>query len=213
MKNKISVMIVDDHRLVAEAWAEIINDNPEFYVSEICDNTETAIHSIELSKPNLVILDVSISPISGIEATKIIRKISPATKIIGVSMHTQPSYANKMLKNGALAYVTKNSHQKEMWEAIHAVIAGKKYICKEIKDNLALETFFDDPNANISKLTEREIDILKLISDGLSSKEISEKLFLSVRTIEVHRYHILKKLQQKNTPSLLKFLSTTSLNF
>lgn len=157
-------------------------------------------------------MDINIQPISGIDATKLVKKVSPGTKVIGVSMHNQPSFAKRMLKNGALGYVTKSSNKNEMFEAIQTVVGGKVYVCKEIQENLAKQVFEDDETPDISKLSEREVDVLKHIKDGLSSKEIAEKLFLSARTVEVHRSNILKKLNLKNTASLLKFIHNSSLD-
>ena len=126
-------------------------------------------------------------------------------------MHNQPSFAKRMLKNGALGYVTKSSNKNEMFEALVTVTANKIYVCKEIQENLSKQLLVDDDTPDISKLSEREIDVLKHIKDGLSSKEIAEKLFLSARTVEVHRSNILKKLNLKNTASLLKFIHNSSL--
>lgn len=212
MTKKITIIIVDDHRMIAEVWAELINSDPRFDVIDICDNTETSTEVVIEKKPDIVIMDINIQPIPGIEATKIIRKVSPGTKVIGVSMHNQPSFAKRMIKNGASGYVTKSSGKQEMFDAITAAINGKTYICKEIQENLAKQMLVEDEGASgISKLSEREIEILRHIKDGLSSKEIAEKLFLSSRTIEVHRSNILKKLNQKNTTSLLNFINNSSL--
>jgi len=157
-------------------------------------------------------MDINIQPTSGIEATKLVKKGSPGTKVIGVSMHNQPSFAKRMLKNGALGYVTKSSNKSEMFEAIETVVTGKIFVCKEIQENLSKQVFEDDETPDISKLSEREVDVLKLIKDGLSSKEIADKLFLSSRTVEVHRSNILKKLNLKNTASLLKFIHNSSMD-
>jgi DNA-binding NarL/FixJ family response regulator len=127
-------------------------------------------------------------------------------------MHNQPSFAKRMLKSGAQGYVTKSSPKHEMFDAITAAVNGKIYICKEIQENLSKQILVEDEDNSISKLTEREIEILKLIKEGLSSKEIGEKIFLSFRTIEVHRSNILRKLNQKNTPSLLKFINNSALD-
>ena len=99
-----------------------------------------------------------------------------------------------------------------MFDAITSVVEGKIFICKEIQENLAKQVFEDDELPDISKLSEREIDVLKRIKDGMSSKEIAEVLFLSSRTVEVHRSNILKKLNLKNTASLLKFIHNSSLD-
>ena len=213
MNKKITIIIFDDHNLVAEMWSELINSDERFSVIAICNDTSTkSIELVKSKKPDVVIMDINIQPISGIDATKLVRKESPGSKIIGVSMHNQPSFAKRMMKNGATGYVTKSSNRNEMFDAITAVSSGQKYICKEIQENLSKQLLVDDDAPDISKLSEREIDVLKHIKDGLSSKEIAEKLFLSARTVEVHRSNILKKLNLKNTASLLKFIHNSSLD-
>lgn len=213
MSKKISIMIFDDHNLVAEMWSELINSDERFSVIGICnDTTEKSIETVKTKRPDIVIMDINIQPISGIDSTKLVKKVSPGTKVIGVSMHNQPSFAKRMLKNGALGYVTKSSNRNEMFEAILSVNDGKVFICKEIQENLAKQVFEDDETPDISKLSEREVEVLKHIKDGLSSKEIGETLFLSTRTVEVHRSNILKKLNLKNTASLLKFIHNSSLD-
>jgi two-component system invasion response regulator UvrY len=213
MSKKTTIIIFDDHNLVAEMWSELINSDERFSVVSICnDTTEKSLEIVKTKRPDVVIMDINILPLSGIDATKLIKKNSPGTKVIGVSMHNQPSFAKRMLKNGALGYVTKSSQRTEMFEAILSVVAGKIYICKEIQENLAKQVFEDDETPDISKLSEREVEVLKYIKDGLSSKEIAEQLFLSTRTVEVHRSNILKKLNLKNTASLLKFIHNSSLD-
>jgi DNA-binding NarL/FixJ family response regulator len=213
MNKKISIIIFDDHNLVAEMWSDLINSDERFTVAAICNDTsEKSLELVKTKRPDVVIMDINIQPTSGIDATKLVKKGSPGTKVIGVSMHNQPSFAKRMLKNGALGYVTKSSNKTEMFEAIQSVIAGKIYVCKEIQENLAKQVFEDDETPDISKLSEREVDVLKLIKDGLSSKEIADKLFLSSRTVEVHRSNILKKLNLKNTATLLKFIHNSSLD-
>jgi len=213
MNKKITIVIFDDHNLVAEMWSELINSDERFAVVAICnDTTEKSIEVVKTKRPDIVIMDINIQPISGIDATKLIKKGSPVSKVIGVSMHNQPSFAKRMLKNGALGYVTKSSQKSEMFEALVSVNGGKVFVCKEIQENLSKMVFEDDDTPDISKLSEREIEVLKHIQNGLSSKEIAEKLFLSTRTIEVHRSNILKKLNLKNTASLLKFIHNSSLD-
>jgi len=213
MNKKISIVIFDDHNLVAEMWSELINSDERFAVVAICNDTsEKSIEVVKTKRPDIVIMDINIQPISGIDATKLIKKGSPGSKVIGVSMHNQPSFAKRMLKNGALGYVTKSSQKSEMFEALVSVNGGKVFVCKEIQENLSKMVFEDDDTPDISKLSEREIEVLKHIQNGLSSKEIAEKLFLSTRTIEVHRSNILKKLNLKNTASLLKFIHNSSLD-
>jgi two-component system invasion response regulator UvrY len=207
MAKKIKIVIADDHLLIAETWATLINMDPDFDVVKVFDNTQTLIEEISEIKPDIAILDININPFSGIEATKMIRRLAPGTKIIGVSMHNQPSFAKKMMRNGAMGYVTKSSNKNEMYDAIRSVMKGEKYICAEIQRNITNQVLMDDDENKLSRLTEREIEIIKLIKNGSTNKEIAEKLFLSPRTVETHRARILKKLDLKNSLSLVKYIN------
>ncbi len=208
---KISVLIADDHKLIRDTWSFILNNDPRFQVIAECGDSEQAVEAARIKRPNIVLMDINMMPISGFEATERIRKVSPASKIIGVSMHSQPAYAKKMLQIGARGYVTKNSSKEEMMKAILEVHQGNKYICEEIKNNiseLVLEENKDVPNVNA--LTEREIQIINLIKDGQSSKEIAGHLNISLKTVEVHRHNVLKKLKLKNSASLVNFINNTA---
>ena len=152
------------------------------------------------------------TPVNGFDATRQIHKISPESRVIAVSMHTMPAYAKRMLQLGARGYVTKNSSKEEMINAIVEVNSGKKYICEEVKNILAEQELEENPvNANMNNLSRRELDIIKLIKEGLSSREIGLELELSLKTVEVHRYNILKKLKLKNTAALVNFINAKGL--
>ena len=157
-------------------------------------------------------MDINMSPVNGFETTKQVRKVSPTSKIIGISMHTMPAYARKMLQMGAVGYVTKNSSKDELLAAIIEVNDGKKYICDEVKNILAQQELEDDGvKTDLNLLSKRELDIVKLIREGLSSKEIAVRLDISLKTVEVHRYNILKKLNLKNTAALVNFINSHGL--
>lgn len=208
---KISVMIADDHKLIRETWSYILNNDDRFEVIAECGDSELAVEIAREKKPDIILMDINMMPITGFEATERIRKLSPASKIIGVSMHSQPTYAKKMLQIGAKGYVTKNSSREEMIKAILEVFGGNKYICDEIKNNISeliLEENKDVPNVNA--LTEREIQIINLIKEGLSSKEIASELNISLKTVEVHRHNVLKKLKLKNSASLVNFINNSA---
>jgi DNA-binding NarL/FixJ family response regulator len=124
-----------------------------------------------------------------------------------MSMHSQPAYARKMIKMGASGYLTKNSPRLEIFTAIAEVKAGRVYICSEIKNILSEQTFnADEGRPSLNSLSMREMEIIDLIRAGLSSKEIAKRLYISVKTVEVHRYNVLKKLNLKNSASLVNFI-------
>lgn len=206
----ISILIADDHRLIRETWTILLNRDSRFKVIGSCSNSEEAVKMTKQKHPEVVLMDINMSPFSGIEATRIIRESSPDTRIIGVTMHSQPAYAKKMLQMGASGYVTKNSSREEMFNAILEVSKGNKFVCSEIKDLISEGAHEPESLAAINTLTEREMDVINQIKQGHSSKEISRNLEISLKTVEVHRHNILKKLKLKNAASLIHYMNMRS---
>jgi len=212
--NKITVVVVEDHQLVREMWVQLFAGRKEIEVVGETGGFADAIEMIKTKRPDIVLLDINLPESSGLDAVPLIRKFAPGSRIIAVSMHNQPAYTKKMLQLGARGYVTKNSSHEEIFAAIDAVMAGKTYVCMEIKNILSEQALQDEPaGPNVKELSLREIEIIKLIKEGLSSKEIAARLHISIRTAEVHRHNILKKLGLKNTASLISFINTTDLSF
>jgi DNA-binding NarL/FixJ family response regulator len=211
---KISIAVVEDHQLIRDMWATLFAGNGQLEVVGGSGELEQAIEMIKTKRPDIVLLDINLPKASGLDAVPLIRKFSPGTRIIAVSMHSQPAYAKKMMQLGARAYVTKNSSPQEMFKAIDEVMNGRTYLCSEIKDILSEQIMNNEfGESGIKDLSLREIEIIKLIKEGLSSKEIAAKLNLSYRTVEVHRHNILKKLKLNNTAALINFINTTDLSF
>jgi two-component system invasion response regulator UvrY len=206
---KVSIMIVDDHTLIRETWSFLLGKNENFVVVAECGDGERAIELARDKRPDVVLLDINMAPMSGFDVLKMIRKYSPGSKIIGVSMHSQPAYAKKMLRLGAKGYVTKNSPRQEMLEAISEVSNNHIYICQEVKNILSDQLLNNDQvNPDINNLSDREMQIVRSLKEGLSSKEIASELSISLKTVEVHRHNILKKLKLKNTVSLINFINS-----
>jgi two-component system invasion response regulator UvrY len=203
----IKLFIVDDHTLLREAFKMTLASHPYFLVIGEAGDGEKAVELVPRLRPDVITMDINLPGINGIEATKQIRRMLPGAKVLGISLHTQPSYARKMMKAGAYGYVTKNTSTNEMFKAIMEVYGGKKYICAEIKNILSGHITGEDEEAKIESLSLREIEVIKHIKDGRSSKEIAQALFISVKTIEVHRYNILKKLRLKNVAALVNFIN------
>lgn len=209
---KITILIADDHTLIRETWSYVLNSDERFQVVAESGSGEEAVELAKQLRPNIVIMDINLPGMNGMEATQLIRKYSPATRVIGVSLHTQPTYARKMMQMGASGYVTKNSSREEMFKAITEVHAGQKYVCEEIKNILSEQVIGSpSPHSGLNALSHREIEIIRLIKKGFSSKEIAEQLKISVKTVEVHRYNILKKLNLKNAAALVNFINNSQL--
>jgi two-component system, NarL family, invasion response regulator UvrY len=209
---KITVLIVDDHTLIRETWSFLLGRNENFEVIAEVGDGQKAIDIARDKRPNIVLLDINMTPLNGFDVLKMIRKQSPGSKVIAVSMHSQPAYAKKMLRMGAKGYITKNSPRQEMLDAILDVNNGNTYICQEVKNILSDQMLSEEDNsAGLNQLSEREIEVINQIRDGLSSKEIADRLAISIKTVEVHRHNILKKLKVKNTASLINYINSSGL--
>ncbi|MBC7946887.1 MAG: response regulator transcription factor [Chitinophagaceae bacterium] len=209
---KITILIADDHTLVRETWSYILNSDSRFQVVAECSNGEDAVEKAKELRPQVVIMDINMPGMNGIDATQHIRKFSPGSKILGVSLHTQPAYARKMMQKGASGYVTKNSSCEEMFKAIIEIQNKRKYICEEIKGILSDQILQgDDQQTGLNSLSRREIEIIGFIKKGFSSREIANELKISVKTVEVHRYNTLKKLGLKNAAAMVNYINNSQL--
>lgn len=206
---KISILLVDDHQLIRETWKYILDADPRFTVVGTAENGEQAIELAKNLKPQIILMDINMHGMTGFDATKEIKKISPGSKVIGVSMHSMPAYAKKMLSLGAFGYVTKNSSKSELIKAIIEVSEGKISICEEVKNIITNhEMNSDSPKQDINSLSKRELEVVQFIKKGMSSKEISGQISVSIKTVEVHRYNILKKLALPNSAALVNFVNS-----
>ncbi|MEY3590244.1 MAG: hypothetical protein RLZZ466_764 [Bacteroidota bacterium] len=205
---KITLLLVDDHKLIRESWSIILNADPRFEVIGETYDVDHAVEFVKTRKPDLILMDINMSPINGFDATKIILREAPDALVVAISMHALPAYARRMFQMGAKGYVTKNSSKEEFVSAILEVKAGNKFICEEIKNIVAQQELEDGGgHPDMNSLSKREIEVVQLIKEGLSSKEIAKSLTISLKTVEVHRYNILRKLKLKNTASLVNFIN------
>lgn len=205
---KIKILIVEDHTLVRENITLFLNLNEAFEVVGATGDGQEALELAKILLPEIILMDINLNGvISGLDATSMITAIVPEAKIIGLSMHNQPSYARTMMQKGAMGYITKSSSQNEIVDGILKVYSGSRFFCNEIRDNIADQMINPQgENNKMYSLSKRELEILKYIKDGDSSKDIADKLFISTRTAEVHRYNILKKLNLKNSTTLVNYL-------
>ncbi len=170
-------------------------------------NMREAVDKVLIKDVDCVIMDINMPVLNGWEATKLIKQEKPFVKVIVVSMLCDAAIVSKMMKAGADAFINKDTGKTELLKAIGKVMQGEKYISPAISNNLF--THLTDRNVNTSdtkkQLTAREVEIIRLIADGLTNHEIADKLFLSIVTVDTHRKNMLAKLQLKNTASLVKY--------
>ncbi len=202
----IKVLIVDDHQLFREGLANLIGGSDEIEIIAEAENAGQAIEMTSKLNPDVIIMDIGLPKINGIEATKILKKKYPNIKIIALSMHSDKHYIKGMLEAGASGYLLKNSTHNQVMDAVKSVYNGKKYLSSTITEVL-IDNYLgkDEPSGEESKLTQRESEILKMIAEGISTREIAKKLFVSVKTIGTHKQNILEKLNLKSTTDLVKY--------
>lgn len=210
---KIRILVTDDHTLVRETWSAVLNSDPRFTIVGQCGTGEEAIALSKQLNPDIILMDINMPGINGIDTTAEILNSCPGSKVIAISLHTEPAYAKRMMSTGACGYVTKNSSRQEMIKAIMEVTQGKKFICDEIKEILSDQMITQgDKVPVIDSLSTREMEIARMVRSGASSKEISSSLGITVKTVEVHRYNTLKKLNLKNSAALANFMNENSFN-
>ncbi len=207
---RIKVYLVDDHRMMLDMWNSLLSIDNRFSVVGITTDGLLALEEIKVKLPNVVLMDISMPGISGIDLTRTIKEKFPLTHVLAVSMHTNVLTIKQILSAGASGYMSKTSSFDEMVQAILAVYEGKHYIAEDIKNLIAEQMLGENgssPVNRINSLTKRELEIVSMIRDGLSSHDIALKLFISQRTVEVHRYNIFKKLNVSNVVSMMKVLN------
>lgn len=203
MENEIRVLIVDDHKLIAEAWSSLLEHVEGIKVIGTADNAQDAFDFCLEHKPEIVLMDINLKGGSnGLDATERIHNNLAKTRVIGLSLHDDISFVKKFLSIGAKGYLTKNTNKTELVEAIMKVHQGESYIAAEIKDRYFTSLLDINNTESKKELTLKEIEIVKLITQGFTSKEIAEKIFVSPRTVETHRHNILKKLNIPNAAQL-----------
>lgn len=207
---RIKVYLVDDHRMMLDMWNSLLSIDNRFSVVGISTDGRLALEEIKTKLPNVVLMDISMPGISGIDLTRTIKEKFPLTQVLAVSMHTNVLTIKQILSAGASGYMSKTSSFEEMVQAILSVYSGKHYIAEDIKNLIAEQMLGeneDNPVNRINSLTKRELEIISMIREGLSSHDIALKLFISQRTVEVHRYNIFKKLNVSNVVSMMKVLN------
>lgn len=198
----IKVVITDDHKLFRMGLAELLKKQKDIdVVAEISNGTEF-LQFLSKNEADIVLLDINMPDLDGFEVLEKLNDIENFIKPIIISMHDDGNYIAKCAKNGAYGYLLKNTDEQELVKAIRIVAKGKKYFSHMISEKMI--NFMSLQHTSLKKLSNKESEVLLLISKGLTTKEIASKLFVSSRTIETHRSNILKKLEVKNTASLIK---------
>lgn len=205
---KIRIIIVDDHKIVRDGLKSLLlGENSVEVIGESPDGYHL-LESLRTLNPDVLIVDVAMPGISGIEVTKIVMRDHPGIRVLILSANEDKFTLTSAVKAGAMAYLSKDVSREELVSAIKIVASGKHYfgtqMHRAVFESMSMITG-QDQRGDAGRLTERETDIVRLFAEGYSYKQIAEKLFISVRTVETHKKNILEKLQLENTVDLVKY--------
>jgi len=204
---KIKIILVDDHQMFRDGVKSVLNDEENIDIIGEVGASEDLFELLKLQKPDLIITDISLPGISGIEIAKYISENYPEIKILILSMHSNEEFITKALSVGANGYLPKDTSMNELLDAINTIYKGENYFNKDIS-NTILKSIINkskDVKGNDKCLTKREKEVIALVVEGLSNKEIAEKLFISVRTVDSHKNNIMQKLNLKSSVELVKY--------
>ena len=205
----ISILLADDHRVVLDGLRLLLETKGDTKVVGEAVTGREAVQKARELQPDIVIMDIAMPELNGIEATEQISRLLPATRIIILSMHSTTEHVMRALKAGAQGYLLKESTGTELMDAVQAVSAGHRYMSQKISDIL-IDKYVDHPDKRLAEnpldcLSPREREILPLVAEGKTSLEIAQIIFLSPKTVETYRSRLMQKLGIKNIPDLIKF--------
>lgn len=208
----IRVVIADDHKIIRVGLRGMLEREPDIEVTGEAENAEEIFKVLEEHESDVVLMDIDLGESDGIKTTRKMKELYPFIQVLGLTMHEEPDYIIKMLEAGASGYLLKNAGREELLTAIRTVMKGDSYFSHKVSATLlqAITRQREKPLSqrkalSDSPLSEREIEVLRLIAQEYSNGEIADKLFISIRTVDTHRRNLLEKLQVKNTVGLVKY--------
>jgi DNA-binding NarL/FixJ family response regulator len=203
----VSILVADDHDIVREGLKTLLQSQPKW---KICDEASTGREAVEKArqhKPDIIVLDFSMPELNGLEATRQIRRILPHTEVLILTMHDSEQLAKEVLQAGARGYLLKTHAKKQLVPAVAALAEHQPYFDSKVS-SLMLDAFLNPAKAaaeSTDRLTSREREIVQLIAEGRTSKEVAATLGLSAKTVEAHRANIMNKLDLRSTPQLVLY--------
>lgn len=206
MDKKISVILADDHSIVRKGISLVLENDDQIEIIGQASDGKEAFKMVEELKPDVLVADISMPEVNGIELTKLISEQDLPTNTLILSTHFEEEYILKSFDAGASGYLPKDADEEEVISAIRTISEGDIYYTPEVSQILAQSVIKKNKKelGENKELTEREIEVLQLVVDGLSNKEIADKLFISVRTVDTHRRNLMEKLEAKNTAELVR---------
>lgn len=209
---EVRILIADDHPIFIDGIKSLIEGIDGFKVVDSAENGQLAIDKINDCQPDIILMDINMPVMDGVEATRVVKELHPKVKVIMLTMHDEIRLIKDVLEIGARGYILKNIGRDDLIKALETVSSGKPYLDPAVQEKMIhslsghdVETK-DEPNAElVNSITQREMEILQLIALGNTSGDIAKKLFISKNTVETHRKNLLGKLNVNNTAALLKF--------
>jgi DNA-binding NarL/FixJ family response regulator len=201
----IRVLIADDHGVVAEGLKHLVDAQPDMEVIACVQDGREAVLAAADTRPDVVLMDLSMPELNGAEATRAIIQRDPRCRVIVLSMYVEREYVRRALKAGAVGYVVKRSAAKEVVDAIRAAHAGQRYLSSRVADVVLEDSSAGDKDDPLAKLSVREREVLQLIAEGRTGAEIAERLTLSQKTVETYRARLIEKLGIRDVAGLVRF--------
>ena len=215
MRDTIKIILADDHRIFRKGLKSLLSEKENIEVLAEADNGNEALEAARKYKPGIVIMDIAMPKMDGIEATRQIRERLPDTEVVILSMHAKKAYIDQVLKAGAKGYVLKDSDEENLIAAINTVHNGGYYLDSPIADQVLSDYFRDKSKRDLKKqsdpLSEREKEVLRLLAEGHSNQEVADILYISRKTVENHRANIVRKTGVQGQVGLTKYAARIGL--
>lgn len=206
------ILVVDDHPIFINGLIALLKGVEDYEVVDTANNGQMALDKIPTSKPDIILLDINMPILNGVDTMKILKDQFPNIKVIMLTMYNELRLIKELLEIGARGYILKNISREDLLKALDTVISGKPYLDPNVQEKMIQAMAGSDEEKGdledaklVENITTRELEILQLIALGLTSQEISTRLFISKNTVETHRKNLLSKLNVKNTAALLKY--------
>ncbi len=206
---KTKVLIADDHAIVREGVRMILAKEPDIEVVGEAEDGRQALDLVEQRRPNVVVMDISMPGMGGIEATKKVKEQHPGVNVLALTMHEDETYVFQLLRAGASGYVLKRAAAQDLVQAVRAAAKGEAFlypsVARKVVEDYLKRVEAGEERERYDGLTEREREILTLIAQGLSNQQIAEKLYISIKTVQTHRAHVLEKLGLHDRTELVRY--------
>jgi two-component system, NarL family, nitrate/nitrite response regulator NarL len=207
----LNLLLVDDHSIVTDGIKALLQHEADITIKGEAPNGKIALDMLRVLKIDLVLMDIDMPELNGVDTLKVIKKEFAHIKVVMLTMHDEKAMISKLIDLGADGYLLKNSSKAELLTCLRGVANNEKYISSEATSILLQVEEHKIANSALAQLTERELEIIRLIAEGLSNKEIGEKLFISHRTVDTHRTNLMSKIEVHNVAGIVKFAITNGL--